>query len=207
MGGDLFDCYHTDLHTRFIVGDVRGKGIAGVEQAARVIRVFRQSAATRESLSEVAEEMDDYLKRFFRNEEFVTVVLVEVTDPTHLTVVRAGHPYPLLVDAEGRLSTLELPGGLPLGLPLQPGTYPENRLEWSRGQRLLLYTDGLSEARDADGRFLDVEALATALARDELEEALDSVIAAVKAHVPPGHLNDDLALLLLENVAPVSAPV
>ena len=65
VGGDLYDCYHSDEHIRLLVGDVRGKGIAGVEQAARVIRAFRQSAALRKTLVDVAEEMDDYLTGFF----------------------------------------------------------------------------------------------------------------------------------------------
>ncbi len=205
VGGDLFDCYHTDRHTRFVVGDVRGKGIAGVEQAARVIRVFRQSAATRDTLSEVAEEMDEYLKRFFTDEEFVTVILVEVIDPTHLSIVRAGHPHPALLDARGQVTIVETPGGLPLGLPLTPGLYPETELAWSPGERLLLYTDGLSEARDSHGRFLEVETLAAALSRSGLEQALDAVLDAVTTHVPPGNFNDDLALVLLQNVAPVDA--
>ena len=55
VGGDLYDCYHSDAHdVRFLVGDVRGKGIGAVEQAARVIRAFRQSAATEPTLPEVA---------------------------------------------------------------------------------------------------------------------------------------------------------
>src|SRR5690606_29833449 len=45
IGGDLYDCYHSRSHTRFLIGDVRGKGLGAIEQAARVIRAFRQAAA------------------------------------------------------------------------------------------------------------------------------------------------------------------
>ena len=52
VGGDLYDCSLVGGRVRFLVGDVRGKGIAAVEQAARVIRAFRQAAAAHESLPE-----------------------------------------------------------------------------------------------------------------------------------------------------------
>lgn len=52
VGGDLYDCYHSETFTRFLVGDVRGKGVAAVEHAARVIRAFRQAAALRPTLTE-----------------------------------------------------------------------------------------------------------------------------------------------------------
>ena len=57
VGGDLYDCYHSAGRVRFLVGDVRGKGIAAVEQSARVIRAFRQSAGTTTTLSALAQDM------------------------------------------------------------------------------------------------------------------------------------------------------
>ena len=203
VGGDLFDCYHSEAHVRFLIGDVRGKGIAGVEQAARVIRAFRQSAALRTSLVDVAREMDDYLADFFGEEEFVTALLVEVSGPGQLTLLNAGHPPPQLVRATGESELLELPPCLPLGLDLGlPGGVATATVHWAPGDRLLLYTDGLSEARDRVGRFLDLSSLTHGL-RDtaDVEAALDDVLDHVAGHVPRGHLEDDLALLLLENTA------
>ena len=205
VGGDLFDCYHSESRVRFLIGDVRGKGIAGVEQAARVIRAFRQSAALRESLTDVAREMDDYLADFFGEEEFVTALLVEVSGPGQLTLHNAGHPPPQLVRATGESELIDLPPALPLGLGLGldwPSDVAAVTMPWMPGDRLLLYTDGLSEARDRSGRFLDLSSLADGL-RDtvDVEAALDDVLDHVAGHVPRGHLEDDLALLLLENTA------
>ena len=81
IGGDLYDCYHSRTHTRFLLGDVRGKGIGAVEQAARVIRAFRQAAAIQPNLDAVAEDMSSYLVPFFAEEEFVTALLLDTTDP------------------------------------------------------------------------------------------------------------------------------
>ena len=203
VGGDLYDCYHSETRVRFLIGDVRGKGIAGVEQAARVIRAFRQSAALRESLVDVAREMDDYLADFFGDEEFVTALLVEVSGPGQLTLLNAGHPPPQLVRTSGASELIELPPSLPLGLNLgRPSDADVAIVHWTPGDRMLLYTDGLSEARNRSGRFLDLSSLAAGL-RDTItvESALDDVLDHVAGHVPRGHLDDDLALVLLENTA------
>jgi serine phosphatase RsbU (regulator of sigma subunit) len=202
VGGDLYDCYHSETRVRFLIGDVRGKGIAGVEQAARAIRAFRQAAALRESLTAVAREMDDYLADFFDDEEFVTALLVEVSGPGRLTLFSAGHPLPQLVRASGGSELVELPPSLPLGLGLGLLSDVAVSVPWSPGDRLLLYTDGLSEARDRSGRFLDLSSLADGLrGTGPIEAALDDVLRHVAGHVPRGHLEDDLALLLLENTA------
>ena len=204
VGGDLYDCYHSEDRIRLLVGDVRGKGIAGVEQAARVIRAFRQAAALRPSLTEVAAEMDDYLAGFFGAEEFVTALLVDVTVPDELRFVTAGHPGPQLVGRD-TAAVLELPGGLPLGLGLgrDLGAYVETTDAWGPGDRLLMYTDGLSEARDLGGEFFPVDRLAPQVRSGTVEDALAAVVAAVAAHVPRGRLDDDLAVVLVENRPPL----
>jgi serine phosphatase RsbU (regulator of sigma subunit) len=202
VGGDLYDCYHSAAHIRFLVGDVRGKGIAAVEQAARVIRAFRQSAATEATLPAVAEDMSRYLAPFFDDEEFVTAVLVDATAPNRLTLVSCGHPPALLVRGDGSASLIEAPAGLPLGLG---DRYDAVSLDWKPGERLLMYTDGLSEARDADGEFLAVPSLAPLLRNETVDDALEEALEAVQRHIPSGDLSDDLAVMLLENVA-VSLP-
>jgi len=198
VGGDLYDCYHSDSHMRVMVGDVRGKGIAAVEQAARVIRAFRQSAATEPTLPDVAQGMTAYLEPFFDDEEFVTALLVDGSDPERLRLVSCGHPPPMLVGSHGGATLLEPPAGLPLGLG---ETYDALTVPWKPGDRLLIYTDGLSEARDASGVFLPLLSLAPLLMAATIDEALDNLLAAVRRHVPRGDLTDDLAVLLLENVA------
>lgn len=203
VGGDLYDCYHSDGHVRLLIGDVRGKGITGVEQAARVTRAFRQSAPLRATLAEVAEEMDDYLANFFDDEEFATALLVDASDPGLLRLVSAGHPGPQLVRAsETRL--LDLPVGRVLGLGLPAvDSYVESAVSWSPGDRLLVYTDGLSEARDSHGDFFQVESLEDAIRRGSVERAVEEVVASVRSHVPRGRLEDDLAVVVIGHLPAV----
>lgn len=206
IGGDLYDCYRYASRTtgpsarvRFIVGDVRGKGIAGVEQAARVIRAFRQSAAVEPTLAQVAQAMDSYLAEFFGPEEFVTAVLVDVTDANRFHLVNCGHPAPMLHRAGGGLTVLATPSNQPLGLGLA-GTsiYRAVSAPWSAGDRLLLYTDGLSEARDPDDNFLSLLALEPAMGASTMTDLMDAVLAAVTQHTGRRDLADDLAMVALE---------
>jgi hypothetical protein len=195
VGGDLYDLYHSDSLTRVLIGDVRGKGLDGVAHAARVIRAFRQSAASSDELTGVAAAMNSYLLPFFGDEDFVTALLVEIRPDGRLVMVCCGHPPPLLVSG-GRVTAVPVPAGLPLGLAT---TYTSVTTRWSRHDRLLLYTDGLIEARDARGRFLPPDAIAEGLLRPDPEEALSALTAAVTAHVSRGR-DDDLALMLIEYV-------
>jgi sigma-B regulation protein RsbU (phosphoserine phosphatase) len=198
VGGDLYDCSVTEGYTRFVVGDVRGKGLGAVEHAARVIRAFRQSAATKVALADAARDMDAYLTPFLGEEDFVTALLVDLTPSDTITLVSCGHPPPVLVRPDGSARFLDTPAGLPLGL----GSDPEDcRFQWGPGDRMLVYTDGLSEARDGAGEFLRLLDVAPMLATGGLDSALDALLERVRGHVPDGALGDDLAVLLLENTA------
>lgn len=198
IGGDLYDCYHSRSHTRFLVGDVRGKGMEAVEQAARVIRAFRQAAAIHPDVGSVAEDMSDYLVPFFDDEEFVTAILLDTSDAVRPLLVNAGHPPPLLVHPDRSCELLERDADLPLGLGRD---YHHHEFSWRPGDRLLLYTDGLSESRNRNGAFLDLRGLASLMVGGTLEEALDKVLAAVRAHSAHGAFTDDVAVLLLEHTA------
>jgi hypothetical protein len=202
VGGDLYDCSLAGGRVRFLIGDMRGKGIGAIEQAARVIRAFRQAAALHADLDKVADDMDRYLQPFFEDEDFVTALMVDVSQPDRLVLTSAGHPPPLLVRANGTTELVHAPAGLPLGL-LGGGGYDTVTIPWQPGDRLLLYTDGISEARGADGEFLPLLTLAPVVGSADLDEAMAACLAQVRRHVPDGHLSDDAALVLLENASGV----
>ena len=195
VGGDFFDFYHSGTMTRLVIGDVRGKGLAAVEQAGRAIRAFRQSAAAHGDLSATAVEISTYMMPFLDEEEFATALLVDLSADGQIRVVSCGHPAAVLLGRDGA-AHVEAPPGLPLGLGRE---YDEHVVSWAPGDRLLLYTDGLSEARNASGEFLAPLDLAPVLGKGDVEEALDAVLQAVRHHVVTDELGDDLAVLLVEN--------
>ena len=200
VGGDLYDCC-LEGYTRVLVGDMRGKGLAAVEQAARVIRAFRQAAAAKHHLSDVASSMHAYLEPFFGPEEFATALLVECSTDS-ITLTSAGHPPAVLIRRDGVVRFLEVPAGLPLGIG---DDFTETTVAWGPGDRLLLYTDGLSEARNGGGEFLQVLDACAPLGSGSIEDALAALLDEVRRHVPHGDLGDDLAVVMLEHPPAVSA--
>jgi hypothetical protein len=196
LGGDVYDFY-TDEGGRalFLVADVCGKGLGSVQEGARVIRAFRQFAAMSEDLCDLAQHMNNYLLPFLSPEVFITAVLVDLSSPDSITVASCGHPPPLLLHGD-ELQELLLKPGLPLGLGA-PDTSTTHA--WSPGDRVLLYTDGLIEARNRAGEFLPLDIIHDSLSVPGVDQALDSLTRAVQHHVPRGRLADDVCLLLLQN--------
>jgi sigma-B regulation protein RsbU (phosphoserine phosphatase) len=196
IGGDLYEVSATPFGVRMIVGDVRGKGLDAVQLAAAVVGAFRQAALTVTDLSAVAVALDEVVHAVSGEEDFVTAVLAEFHDDGTVAFVNCGHHSPMQVDVDGAALLDVEEHAPPLGLGIGPGVSP-HKAHWQVGSRLLFYTDGLVEARDGDGRFFEVLTQAPALRAGTLDQALDTVIARVRRHVPGG-LQDDLALVLAE---------
>ncbi len=196
VGGDLFDAVATTRGVRVLVGDVRGKGLPAVRTAAHTLSAFRQLAGRPElRLVDVAAALDESLQGDLGEEDFVTAVLCELGPLRTLEIVNCGHPAPLLVPAEGEVRELTATrAALPLGLGADP---VPDRYRLSAGDRLLLFTDGLSEARDGHGAFLDLARHAGVLRDPDLQHAVDGLLAAAAQHAG-GSLTDDVAVLLVD---------
>jgi phosphoserine phosphatase RsbU/P len=194
IGGDFYEAVETPHGVRLLVGDVRGKGLDAVRLAGVVLGSFRDAAQDRPDLGQVVAALDRSVTRAIGLEDFVTAVVVQVAADGSAIVLNCGHPAPLLVRA-GRAVGLDPPEPAP---PLGLGPRPEPlRLRLALGDRILLYTDGVSEAR-ARGAFFPLQAAAAfALVAADLEAGLESLWAELQRHVA-GQLHDDVALLLIE---------
>lgn len=203
VGGDFYDVASTEHGVRILLGDVRGKGLDAVRLAAAVLGSFRQAAFSGGAdLAAVARAVSEATARDIDVEDFVTAVFLELQADGSGQLVRCGHPTPLRIAAAGARA---LPAGVdqpPLGLVTEPVA---EAFALAPGERLLLYTDGLSEARDAHGTFFDVDRAAGRLVAGTLDEALDGLLAEVGRHTGR-HLSDDLAVLLLEQRTGPAAP-
>ncbi|MEU2065148.1 PP2C family protein-serine/threonine phosphatase [Streptomyces sp. NPDC013455] len=209
IGGDLYALVPTPHGIRLIVGDVRGKGLPAVGTAALVLGVFREAAYDEPDLLAVVDRIERSLARNLGADDFVTAVVAGYPRPGHLETVNCGHAPPLLISASGRVRAVEpVHPAPPLGLRALSGQSPGlQRLSLAVGDQLLLYTDGVIEARDHARRFYP---LAEGVARHVCEEPARTLTALhdeLLAHVG-GRLHDDAALLLLrrgdaEEPAPV----
>jgi hypothetical protein len=229
VGGDLYEVAATKEHgIRIIV--VRGKGLGAVEVAADIIGRFREIAYDVGTLNELAHRLDAGLsRRWGQYEEFVTALLAEIdTDRGTLTILSCGHPPPILVSQDGgapvaKVAALEVRAPAPpLGLlTLGSDAGAKSVYPFKPNDQLLLYTDGVTEARDASREFYPLAERVAALARPSRKPGpggdrggrgrangtgpglLDLIRADLLAYVG-APLADDAALLLVR--APAAWP-
>jgi len=197
IGGDLYEALDTPYGVRIIIGDVRGKGLDAVRLASIVLGSYRHVAFERADLRAIVTDLDRAVARSVGDEDFVTAALVEERGGT-LTIVNCGHPAPLLL-RRGQVIALDPPAPAP-PLGFMPVARPRvERLE--PGDRLLLFTDGLGEAR-RDGEFFPTADRAwRLLGHGTVGDGLASLETALVDWVH-GQLEDDIALVLLEYGGP-----
>ncbi|MGW5500108.1 PP2C family protein-serine/threonine phosphatase [Streptomyces rochei] len=204
IGGDLYAVQDSPRGVRLVVGDVRGKGMGAVAAVAVVIGAFREAAEQEATLEAVAQRLERALAREGTRrdgldafEGFTTAVLAELPHGDGVVrILNRGHPPPLLLYADGTLHPLPArESALPLGMG-ELGVWPDRaeQAPFPAGATLLLYTDGLSEARDAEGGFYDPhERLAGHVFRHPAD-LLDALAEDVRRH-SGGGMADDMALL------------
>ncbi|MEU9337125.1 PP2C family protein-serine/threonine phosphatase [Streptomyces sp. NPDC048290] len=221
IGGDLYAVQETPYGVRLLIGDVQGKGLDAVAEVAVAIGAFRVIADTEPSLCAAADSLDRTITRESTRragpgpaESFITAVLCEIPPGRRtLRIVNRGHPPPLLLDPDGTVHALQPTHyALPLGTHDLTGdgdanadgggggdhTYDTSDTYdlQTQGCLLLLFTDGLTEARDRQGVFYDPARRLAARRFTGPDALLDHLVADVRHHTGQG-VTDDLALLAL----------
>lgn len=200
VSGDFFDVVELPGgRLAFAIADVSGKGINAALLMAKTASLFRCLAKRLDGPGALLAAIDSELAETGSAGMFVTMV-AGILDPAsgRVTLANAGHEPPLLC----RGAEVEpLPGGMPpLGIDptLFLGGCPESVVDLEGGS-LYLFTDGLTEARDEDGRMLGTEGVLGLLARHSAlppPERLDAVIADVARDRLA--LKDDLTMLVVD---------
>jgi serine phosphatase RsbU (regulator of sigma subunit) len=195
VGGDFYEAVTRPGAVRLLIGDVRGKGLEAVRLATIVLGGFRSAAVECDDLPSLARRMDERIRPYLTAEDFVTALVAEIRDDGTCVLISCGHPVALLAHG-GVIGPVDCAVSPPLGLGL--GDAPvATTVRLDPGDRLLLHTDGLIEARDAQGRFADLADLVPPLAEGQLPAVLDEILARLRSTVGTA-LGDDLALLVAE---------
>ncbi|KOV72925.1 protein phosphatase [Streptomyces sp. AS58] len=206
VGGDLYAVARTPYGTRFLIGDVKGKGIAALDGTAAVLGAFREAAHQHAPLPEPAAALEVSVRRHVAEaaqsdadaaERFITALLVEF--PAGGCVMRSvscGHPLPLFVRGNRVTALRGSRPAPPLGLAgVDPEAYRQDTFRYAPGDAFLLYTDGLAEARDGTGAFYSVTESDIAWRTAADPQVLLQQVQDDQFRHTQGRLNDDVALV------------
>ena len=208
-GGDIHDVMATPFGVRLLVGDVMGTGLPANRTGLSVLNAWRDLACTEPSLAGIAVRLHALIARSGHPERFVTALLANFpvesagedapAAGSWAELVCCGHPPPLLL-RDGSAAFIEPYAAPPLGLlDLAEGWCRASMIPVGEGDQLLLYTDGISEARDSAGRFFplaQVTAETVLDTRPDRAPLLDILVARLDEHVGDRGCDDILLLLV-----------
>lgn len=206
VAGDSVDYAVDSDMARFAVFDGMGHGIVSAQMVSLVVAAYRNARRAGQSLPDTAEHIESAVNEVFRVESFATGLMCELNTSTGvLEWVSAGHHEPLLL-RDGRLvRSLAVEPLLPLGLNhglsrLSPATIGREQLQ--PGDMLLIFTDGVIEARSPEGDFFGLERLVDMVTRNlaaglPAPETMRRVVHALLDH-QSDDLDDDATLLLVQ---------
>jgi hypothetical protein len=161
VGGDFFQILPLEGEhagsTLILLGDVSGKGLKAAMTVSLIVGTIRTFAETTPSPAEMLAGLNRRLEGRLQG-GFATCIALRMDASGNCTLATAGHPAPYLNGQE-----VALPGALPLGLHAT-ASYEETSLQLNVGDHLVLYTDGLLEARSASGEIFSFDRLNTLLA-------------------------------------------
>ncbi len=200
VGGDYFDVQpYGDGGWMAVIADVSGKGVSSALLAALLQGAFLLGSESALPIPEMLSRINHFLNTRTQGEKYATLFYCVLERDGLLRWSNAGHPAPVLVHSDG--STLELePGGLPVGM-LPEAKYGVEEVRLRPGDKLVMYSDGLSEAQDEEGRYFGAAAvrkIAGRCAKSGCAELHAALHEAVEKFTGDSLLADDITVVVLE---------
>jgi serine phosphatase RsbU (regulator of sigma subunit) len=201
IAGDAFDYAVGDGDLQFAIIDGMGHGIASTLLTGLAVGAYRHARRNGAPIPEIHTAIDRALTDYYGDDSFATGIVGKLTTSTgRLEWSCAGHPPPLLL--RGRKVVAELANKPMLPFGLGGGTPALSAADLEPGDAILLYTDGVTEARTADGEQFGLDRLTDLLEREAAseqppEEILRRLVRALLDY-EPGGLRDDATLLLAQ---------
>lgn len=201
MGGDFFDAFSIDAeHVALAVGDVSGKGIPAAIFMMKIMTLLRSNITKSTELIEALREVNKSL--CFNNDSnmFVTVFIGILNVQTgQLHYINAGHDAPLIASKNQVFAPLPGPRNMILGIH-EVKHYNVGATTLNPGDTLLLYTDGVTEAEDKDGKLYSLNRVKELLSGFEMSsrEMVGKLLEDIDQHSQSIAQSDDITILALQ---------
>jgi serine phosphatase RsbU (regulator of sigma subunit) len=201
VSGDFYDVVPAgDGSYLLAIADVAGKGVPAALLTSMLQASLRTQAGGTAPVSEILANINRLAYRSTSVQQFATFFLARVHEASlRLSFSNAGHNYPILFRADGRQQTLER-GGVVVGI-LEDASFEEESVELRPGDRIVFYTDGVSEAANARGEMFGEERLqelVAGLPRDlGAREVTDRIVGAVHGFLDGVEAGDDITVMVL----------
>lgn len=194
VGGDLYDYTVTrDGKLIFCIGDVSGKGMPAALFMTQVVSLFRHAVRQTSSPSEITSQINDVISQNNPDMTFCTF-FVGVLDGATITYCNAGHNPPVIISS-GKAEYMKVRPNLAMGL-FEGYPYMQDSITLTEGQSLLLYTDGVTEAKNNQEKDFGEKRLVDVLSQSQ-DNVIDTVLDAVHAFVGNHEQSDDITLVYL----------
>jgi sigma-B regulation protein RsbU (phosphoserine phosphatase) len=201
VGGDYFDFIVIDEdHLAFCLGDVSGKGMPAALLMSNLQATLRGQIRENRTVAESIARSNSLLYQSTDSSKFATFFFGVIDNSNHtLTYCNAGHNFPFFIGTDSGIRRLET-GGLILGA-LAESTYEDETLSFDPGKILVVFSDGISEALNADEEEFGEEAIVRIVIDnrgDAAEQLVGRILAAVRRHSGGQPQTDDMTIVVIK---------
>ena len=201
VSGDLFDLVPINLKTLGLtIGDVSGKGAQAAIMMAVLLAGFRAYKKTHSAVCEIVARLNNLLYESISDGRFATLFYALISiEHNNITYTNAGHNPPILIRADGTMEKLK-GNGLVLGF-LPNEVYKQETIPFNRGDTLICYTDGLTEAFNLEDKEFGEERLVKALQKNialNSYELKKKVLNEIRRFTQRDNFKDDLTIVVVK---------
>ncbi len=204
VGGDFYDFFFIDYkHLVVLIADVSGKGVPAALFMMTAKTLIKNLAKKGHSPEELMIQINKAIYGANKEDFFITIFLglLDVTTGK-MSCVNAGHNLPLIYTNNGDIKTLDCPANIVAGA-LEDFPYVASEINLSPGDAILMYTDGVTEAKNINNELYGTQRLEEELKNVtecgfQPERVLHNLDKTILAYEGPEHQSDDIALLALK---------
>ena len=205
VGGDLYDHYRKGVDLFIIIGDVSGKGVPAAMMMSATVNLFRSAVQRLQSPKAIMEEMNGVLSEQNPSMMFVTAIIGRLHVPTgQLLYCNAGHLPPLdklqTNNAARCVKKIAITPNIPLGFEAK-FRFEEQGMMLGQGDTLVLYTDGITEARNEHREMLRMERWKEMVGGGKTLPNTESLLEEVKTFIGEAEQADDITLLTIRKMS------